>query len=458
MVGTVQERITDQDESGPLKRSISRNLLILFIIGDILGAGVYALTGKVAGEVGGALWVPFVVAFLVAGLTAGSYAELVSKYPRAAGAALYTNKAFGLPFVTFVVAFAVMCSGITSASTSARTFGGDYLGEFVSLPVVAVACVFLVLIAAVNFRGVGESVKANVVLTIVEVTGLVVIIVVGAAAVLSGDGDPSRLTDVDTGGDGVVLGLLGGAALAFFALVGFEDSVNMAEEVQEPRRAYPRALLVGLVVTGVIYVLVALASSLLVEAAQLEKSSGPLLDVVKAGGLEFPPKLFALIALVAVTNTALINMLMASRLVYGMSREGIVPKVLGKVHPVRRTPFVAIAFTTLLGFGLVSTSKVEDLGDTTSLLLLCVFAVVNVAVLVLRRDPVTHHHYRTPTLLPVLGAATCVVLASPFVGRESSVYLTAGVLLGIGVLLWFVNRAIVGKPGQLDAERMARVE
>jgi amino acid transporter len=285
-----------------------------------------------------------------------------------------------------------------------------------------------------------------------------VIIVVGAAAVLSGDGDPSRLTDVDTGGDGVVLGLLGGAALAFFALVGFEDSVNMAEEVQEPRRAYPRALLVGLVVTGVIYVLVALASSLLVEAAQLEKSSGPLLDVVKAGGLEFPPKLFALIALVAVTNTALINMLMASRLVYGMSREGIVPKVLGKVHPVRRTPFVAIAFTTLLGFGLVSTSKVEDLGDTTSLLLLCVFAVVNVAVLVLRRDPVTHHHYRTPTLLPVLGAATCVVLASPFVGRESSVYLTAGVLLGIGVLLWFVNRAIVGKPGQLDAERMARVE
>jgi amino acid transporter len=132
--------------------------------------------------------------------------------------------------------------------------------------------------------------------------------------------------------------------------------------------------------------------------------------------------------------------------------------VLGKVHPVRRTPFVAIAFTTLLGFGLVSTSKVEDLGDTTSLLLLCVFAVVNVAVLVLRRDPVTHHHYRTPTLLPVLGAATCVVLASPFVGRESSVYLTAGVLLGIGVLLWFVNRAIVGKPGQLDAERMARVE
>jgi amino acid transporter len=241
-------------------------------------------------------------------------------------------------------------------------------------------------------------------------------------------------------------------------MVGFEDSVNMAEEVQEPRRNYPRALFIGLVSTGVIYVLVALTSSLLVDPATLEKSSGPLLEVVKAGGLEFPPKLFALIALVAVTNTALINMLMASRLVYGMSEEGIVPRVLGRVHPHRRTPFVAIAFTTVLGFGLVSTSKVENLGDTTALLLLCVFAVVNVAVLVLRKDPVEHHHFRTPTALPVLGTATCVVLASPFVGREGSVYLTAGILLGIGVLLWLVNRTLVGKPGEVDADRLARAE
>jgi amino acid transporter len=402
--------------------------------------------------------VPFVIAFVVAALTAASYAELVGKYPRAAGAALYTNKAFCVPFVTFIVAFAVMCSGITSASTSARTFGGDYLAEFVSLPVVLVAVLFLVALAVVNFRGVGESVKANVVLTIVEVTGLLVIIAIGAAAVLSGDGDPSRLTDVDTGGDGVVLGLLGGASLAFFALVGFEDSVNMAEEVQEPRRNYPRALFLGLGVTGVVYVLVALASSLLVDPATLEKSSGPLLEVVKAGGLEFPPKLFALIALVAVTNTALINMMMASRLVYGMSEEGIVPRILGRVHPRRRTPFVAIVFTTVLAFGLVSTSKVEDLGDTTALLLLGVFAVVNVAVLVLRKDPVEHAHFRTPTALPVLGTASCVVLASPVVGREASVYLTAGVLLGIGLLLWFVNRALVGKPDELDAERLARAE
>jgi len=436
----------------PLRRVLGPKLLLFFIIGDILGAGVYALTGKVAGEVGGALWLPFLIAFVVAALTACSYVELVGKYPRAAGAALYANKAFGIPFLTFIVAFAVMASGITSASTSARAFGGDYLSEFVSLPVVLVAVLFLIVLALVNFRGVSESVKANVVLTIVELTGLLVIIGIGVYAVLAGDGEPSRLTEIERS-DGVVFALLGGASLAFFALVGFEDSVNMAEEVREPPRAFPRALLGGLAITGTIYILVALTSSLLVDPKTLEESTGPLLEVVKAGDVDFPPKLFALIALFALTNTALINMLMASRLVYGMSREGIVPGIFGRVHAGRRTPWIAIIFTTVLGFALVATSRVEDLGDTTSLLLLCVFAVVNVAVLVLRREPVEHEHFRVPTAVPVLGAITCVILASPFTGREGSVYLTAGVLMAVGVVLWFVNRAVVGKPDEIDAER-----
>ncbi len=451
MAEVTQERGTSERE-GPLRRVIGPKLLLFFIIGDILGAGVYALTGKVAGEVGGALWLPFLIAFVVAALTACSYVELVGKYPQAAGAALYTNKAFGLPFITFIVAFAVMASGITSASTSARAFGGDYLSEFVTLPVVLVAVAFLVVLALVNFRGVSESVKANVVLTLVELSGLVVIIGIGVYAVLSGDGEPSRLTEIDSG-DGVVFAMLGGASLAFFALVGFEDSVNMAEEVHEPSRAFPKALLGGLAITGTIYILVALASSLLVDAKTLEKSSGPLLEVVKAGGVDFPPKLFALIALFALTNTALINMLMASRLVYGMSRERIVPGVFGRVHEGRRTPWVAIIFTTVLGFALVTTAKVEDLGDTTALLLLCVFAVVNVAVLVLRRDPVDHDHFRVPTAVPVLGAITCVVLASPLTGREGKVYLIAAILMAIGVVLWFVNRAVVGSPGQVGADR-----
>jgi amino acid transporter len=154
----------------------------------------------------------------------------------------------------------------------------------------------------------------------------------------------------------------------------------------------------------------------------------------------------------AVANSALINMLMASRLVYGMSREGVLPRILGAVHPTRRTPYVAIAFTSLLAFGLITfVGGVPQLGGTTALLLLCVFTVVNVAVLVLRRDPVAHEHFRTPTFLPIVGAAACAFLVGPWTGRDPSQYRIAGVLLGIGVALWVVT-VIVNRVTGVTAE------
>lgn len=139
---------TETGSEPSLQRAIGPRMLVLFIVGDILGAGIYALTGKVAKEVGGAIWVPFLVAFLLAALTAASYAELVGKYPQAAGAALYTHKAFRKPFVSFLVAFAVLMSGVTSAGAAARAFGGDYLAEFVDLPTVLVALGFVMGLAA----------------------------------------------------------------------------------------------------------------------------------------------------------------------------------------------------------------------------------------------------------------------------------------------------------------------
>jgi amino acid transporter len=435
-------------EEPALHRAIGPKLLILFVIGDILGTGIYATTGKVAGKVGGALWVPFAIGFVVAILTAASYVELVGKYPKAAGAALYTQKAFKTPFLTFIIAFMVMCSGLSSASAAARAFSGDYLGELTGdvLPPTLVAIAFILALAALNLRGVAESVKTNVVLTLVELTGLVIILAIGAYAVLSGDGEPSRLTDFEAG-DGtayaLMTGVLGATALGFFAFVGFEDSVNMAEETKDPVRTFPRAIFIGVAVTGTIYVLVALVSSLLVDYKVLEGSSGPLLEVVKAGGIDFPHKLFALIALFAVTNSALINIMMASRLCYGMANERILPRAMGKVLSRRRTPVVGIVFVSLLAIGLVSTGEIEGLGDTTAFLLLCVFAVVNIAVLVLRRERVDHEHFRTPTALPVLGAITALILASPLADRPAEVYIRAGVLVAIGIGLWAVNRVVM---------------
>ncbi|MFF7265371.1 APC family permease [Streptomyces sp. NPDC008159] len=449
--GTTAGAPAPAEEPG-LKRVLGPKLLILFVIGDILGTGIYATTGKVAGKVGGALWLPFVIGFVVAILTAASYVELVGKYPKAAGAALYTQKAFKLPFLTFIVAFMVMCSGLSSASAAARAFSGDYLGELTNdaLPPTLIAIAFIVLLAALNLRGVSESVKTNVVLTLVELTGLVIILAIGAWAVLSGDGEPSRLTEFEASGTGYALitSVLGATALGFFAFVGFEDSVNMAEETKDPVRTFPRAIFVGVAVTGTIYVLVALVSSLLVDHETLEGSSGPLLEVVKAGGVDFPHKLFALIALFAVTNSALINIMMASRLCYGMANERILPRGMARVLPRRRTPVVGIVFVTVLAIGLVSTGEIEGLGDTTAFLLLCVFATVNIAVLVLRRDRVDHAHFRAPTVLPVLGALTALVLASPLADRPAEVYIRAGVLLAIGIALWAVNKLVLKARGE----------
>src|SRR6187397_3153396 len=232
------ERPVAGEERTELKRAIGPKLLLLFIIGDILGTGVYALTGKVAQEVGGAAWAPFIVAFAIALVTAFSYLELVTKYPRAAGAALYTHKAFGIHFVTFLVAFAVICSGITSASTSSNLLatnllaGFDGLGWHVSqgkTAITVVAMVFMVLLALINLRGVGESVKFNVVLTLIEMSALLIVIVIGfvAAGRGTGEGDISNLVVFEDANEkGWFLAVTIATTIAFFAMVGFEDSVN----------------------------------------------------------------------------------------------------------------------------------------------------------------------------------------------------------------------------------------
>jgi basic amino acid/polyamine antiporter, APA family len=357
-----------------------------------------------------------------------------------------------------------MCSGITSASTASRAFAANMSNAFGlnlagGIGITLVGLAFMALVAAVNFRGVGESVKANVVLTCVELTGLLIIIVIGLWAIGAGQGDVSRVTQFNTGERGALWSVVAATTLAFFAMVGFEDSVNMAEECKDPTRNFPRVLLLGLFITGAIYVLVSISAITLVSPEALGEGETPLLKVVQAGAPNFPLGIFGFITMFAVANSALINMLMASRLVYGMSREGVLPRVLGHVHPTRRTPYVAIAFTSLLAFGLITfVGGVPQLGGTTALLLLCVFTVVNVAVLVLRRDPVDHQHFRTPTFLPFVGALSCAFLVGPWTGRDPSQYRIAGVLLGIGVVLWvvtiIVNRATGVTSGESPLETL----
>ncbi len=435
-----------------LKRVMGPGLLLLFIVGDILGTGVYALTGQVAKEVGGAAWAPFVVAFIVAMMTAFSYLELVTKYPQAAGAALYVHKAFKVHFVTFLVAFTVMASGITSASTASRAFASNLAKGFgldsanTGL-IVTIALGFMLLVMLINLRGVGESVKANIVLTLVELSGLLLVILVGFFAVFAGKTDFSRVTVFESpSGKSAFLAVTAATSLAFFAMVGFEDSVNMAEETKDPIRTFPKMMITGIGLTGVIYILVSVFAVAIVPVGELGESETPLVRVVETAAPGVPiSALLPFISMFAVANSALINMLMASRLIYGMARQRVLPPVLGRVHHSRRTPYVAILFTTVLAFGLIvfvstaSSDATRTLGGTTSLLLLAVFTVVNVCVLLLRRDTVGHDHFRTPTVVAALAAVFCGYLVTPLSGRDGSQYTVAGWLLLVGLVLSFLT-------------------
>ncbi len=426
-----------------LRRGIGPVLLLFFVIGDIVGAGIYALVGEVGAITGGAIWSAFLFAFILAIFTAGSYAELVTKYPRAGGSATYVNNAFRNPFVSFMVAFAVAASSITSAGTLSLAFSGDYLAQFVDIPVVVAALVFLVIVGFINFYGISESVKINVVLTCIELTGLILIVVIGVTALGTGAADPGRAFEFKEGAS-VIPALLGGTVLAFYALIGFDDSVNVAEETRNPSRIYPRAIFGGLLAAGVVYLLVTITAAMVVPISDLSASSGPLLEVVDASALPIPTQLFALIALLAVSNGALINLIMASRVIYGMADQGVMPSVFARVHRGRRTPWVSIVFTTLVVMVLLvslGSEAIDTLSSTTVVLLLAAFIMVNISVLVLRSDTVGHEHFRTPTAFPVLGIVVSAALLIYTAFDDIAVLRLAGVLLAVGAVLYVLNYA-----------------
>jgi APA family basic amino acid/polyamine antiporter len=428
--------------SRALKRAVTGPMLLLFILGDVLGAGVYALAGTIAGQVGGAIWVPLLIALCFAMLTAGSYAELVTKYPHAGASAVFAGKAFKSPLVSFLIGFCMLAAGVTSAAGLSLAFAGDYMAPFIQLPAHVVALIFLVVIALLNARGIKESLSANLVMTVIEVSGLLLVIVAAVWFFQTGEADLSRAVQFKEGIN-PAYAVLGAALLAFYSFVGFETSANMAEEVRNVRKVYPRALFGALLIAGAIYMGVGVAAAAVMPIDQLIHSSAPLLEVVKASHLGIPPRLFAFIALVAVANGALLTMIMSSRLAYGMSRQGLLPHALSKVLPERRTPWVAIVATTVVAIILTLTGSLATLAETVVLLLLFVFISTNLAVLILRRDHVEADHFRVPTWVPVLAIVSCLILLTQ---QSAETWLRAGALVLVGVALYFLARVDGTRP------------
>lgn len=417
------------EEKHALARTLGPVAITLYAVGDILGAGIYALVGKVVGVAGTSAWLSFGVAALLAVFTGLTYAELSSRHPVAAGAAAYTRRAFAHPAVAFLVGTFVLASGLSSAATVSLAFSG-YLEPFFAVPPRLGSVVLLGLMSVISYRGIRESSNVNVVLTIAESSGLLLVLIAGFwfASGLPLDVQVERVTP-----DASLASILSGATLAFYAYIGFEDTANVAEEVRDASRVLPRAILTAIAASCLVYVGITIAALLTLPAAELASSQAPLLDVLRAAGVEPPGGAFSIVALFAICNTGLLNLIMASRLTYGMAREGLLPAVLTRIHPVRATPWVAVLVAFALAVGLAVSGGVQILAQTTSLLLLCVFSVLHVGLLRLKRsEPAPDGVFRTPSWTPVVGLLLCVVLAGQF---PPGAYLRAlGVLVLGGVL------------------------
>jgi APA family basic amino acid/polyamine antiporter len=404
-----------------LKRTIGTAQLMLYGVGSMLGAGIYGLVGKAAGVMGGAVWMAFLVAMAAALLTGVSYASIASRYPRAGGAAYVAHRAYRASWLSYVIGLAIACSGLASIATQAKVvaenlntliglnFGLTVAGTSAEVMVLAIG--FLLLVAGIVYRGITESLWANAICTLIESLGLLLVIAVGMRfwgqadllAVPAGLANPTGTLTVGL--------LLQGSILTFFSFLGFEDMLNVAEEVRRPERTIPVALIGAMIAASMIYVAVSITAVSVAPWRDLAEAPGPLKLVIERAAPWFPSIGFTVITIAAVANTALVNYVMGSRLLYGMARQRLLPTVLGRVHGARQTPHVAVGVLLALVIALQFAGDIEQLASATVLLLLFVFVLVNGALIVLtRREGEIQGCFNAPIIVPALGSLICLVM------------------------------------------------
>jgi APA family basic amino acid/polyamine antiporter len=407
----------------PLRRSLNLLETTMAGVGIILGAGVYALVGAVASEAGNGIWLSFVIAALVASVIGLCYAELASMFPHSGADHEYTRQALG-PRPAFVVGWLMVIGNVIAAATVALGFGG-YLHTFVDVSPTVSAIVALGIAMCIAFLGVEETVRVMIIGTLVEVAGLVLIIAIGLPHLPDAD-----LTNFDQGAAGV----LGGAALVMFAYIGFNEIATLAEEAENPTRTIPRAMLISIGITTVLYIAVAVAAVSVLGASMLADSEAPLADVAKEVLGDRASSIVAIIALFSTANTMLLLLVAASRMIYGMARTDALPRFLAWVYPGRQTPVRALVLSMLLASAFAMTGELAFVAGATNFVVYVAFASACISLVVLRYkrpgQPRPFHAPLTLGRMPLLPLAGLVLVALQVA------YLGLDVLaLGVGLFL-----------------------
>ncbi|MDW5562230.1 MAG: amino acid permease [Methanomassiliicoccus sp.] len=354
-----------------LRREVGLFGAVAYGVGTILGAGVYALIGVAAGAAGNAVWLSFAIAAGIALFSGLSYAKLASILPASGAEYVYVEQAFGSRFWAFIVGWLVLISSIISGAAVALGFGG-YLFSLLGVPVAVGATALILVMATINYIGIKESLTVNVILTLTELLGVVVVIVLGAGYLGTVD-----YTEAPNG----LTGVIGAVGLIFFAFIGFEGLVKIGDEAKDPQRTIPRALLLSLLITAVLYVLIALSVVSILPYQDLAASSSPLSDVALAASGQGASLLLSGIALLSTANTVLIILIASSRIAYGMSVRSALPRFLSDVHPGRGTPLAAIVLTTGASLLFCFLGGIELTANVANFTIFLVFLAVNMAVI-----------------------------------------------------------------------------